>query len=366
VTATAPATNALRALPKVVLHDHLDGGLRPETVVDLAEACGHRLPARTPEDVERWFVEAAATGSLPRFLETFEHTVAVMQTEVALARVAREAVVDLARDGVVYAEIRYAPELHTAGGLALADVAEAVRRGLAEGVSDARSEGLDIEAGALLTAMRHLSASFDVAQLAAETLGRCCVGFDLAGPEVGYPPSRHAAAFAILREAGVPTSIHAGEAAGIDSVAEAIDIGGARRLAHGVRVADDVEWPEWPRGEPRVGAVASRVRDGGIVLEACPTSNVLTGVARSVASNPMTLLRDAGFLVTVNPDDRLMCATSATHESARLVAEAGWTPDDIREANLRAARAIFQPPEVVARIAARVAAGSIAAGAEPR
>jgi adenosine deaminase len=351
----------IRALPKVVLHDHLDGGLRPETILDLAEEAGHQLPESNLQALGDWFVSAASTGSLLDFLETFRHTVACLQTADGLVRVAREAVVDHARDGVIYAEIRYAPELHVVGGLAPQEVVEAVHAGIEEGIEEARHEGHPIRAAALLTAMRQANRSIEVARLALANRDRC-VGFDIAGPEAGFPPSRHVEAFALLRDSLFPVTIHAGEAAGPESIAEAVSLGAARRIGHGLRIVDDIEGIGGD--EPRYGMVASFVRDNRVPLEMCPTSSVQIGAAVSIAQHPITRLRDLGFTVTINPDNRLMCGTTASREMAHLVDEAGWGVADLELASLDAAWAAFQPYEVRQEIADAVFLGFQGVGGE--
>jgi adenosine deaminase len=334
----------LLPLPKIALHDHLDGGLRPATIVELAAAAGHELPTTDSDALGAWFVEAADSGSLVRYLETFAHTVAVMQTSENLARVAREAVVDLAADGCIYAELRYAPEQHLEGGLSLQQVVEAVQAGLDAGVAEAATAGHAIRAAALLTAMRHAERGTEIARLTLDTYGRCCVGFDIAGPEDGFPPSRQAEAFALLRDAHIPTTIHAGEAAGVASISEAVGLGAARRIGHGVRIHEDIAG--FGTSAPTYGRVAAFVRDNQIPLELCPSSNLQTGAAESIAKHPITGLRDLAFAVTINCDNRLMSGTSMTREMALLVDEAGWTLADLELATLTAAWAVFQPYEV--------------------
>lgn len=348
----------IRRLPKVVLHDHLDGGLRASTVVELASAVGWELPETDPDALDAWFVQAASAGSLPRFLKTFDHTVGVLQSAAALHRVAREAVLDHAEDGVVYAEVRYAPEQHQKAGLELQQVVDAVQAGLDDGMAEARDAGTPIRVGALLTAIRQADRSAEIARLALANRGRGCVGFDIAGAEHGFPPSRHADAFQLLRNALFPTTIHAGEADGPSSIAEAVGLGSARRIGHGLRIVEDVRGAP---SSPTFGGTAAFVRDNRIPLELCPTSNVQTGVAPSVAEHPITALRDWGFAVTINPDNRLMCGTSQSREMARLSRESGWTLDHLEAATHTAARAIFQPLEVREEISATVASGFAAA-----
>ena len=342
-------------LPKIVLHDHLDGGLRPATIIELAAEVGHTLPETTPDALGAWFVDAADSGSLVRYLETFDHTIAVMQTEAALRRVTAEAVLDLARDGVIYAELRYAPEQHLRDGLSLQQVVEAVQAGIDKGVATALDEGLSIQAGALLTAMRHADRSVEIAELTLANRGRCCVGFDIAGAEDGFPPSQHAEAFGLLRDNHMAVTIHAGEAAGVASVSEAVGLGAARRLGHGVRISEDIEG--FGTDEPRLGVVSRFVLDNQIPLEVAPSSNLQTGIASTIADHPIHGLRDLGFAVTVNTDNRLMSGTSMGREFSRLVNEGGWTVQDLFEATLTAAWSAFLPYEDRADLADAVIEG---------
>ncbi|MDT0166762.1 adenosine deaminase [Actinotalea sp. AC32] len=330
-------------LPKVLLHDHLDGGVRPSTLLELSDAQGLDLPADDAEGLASWFVTSAAAGSLEAYLATFDRTLAVMQSADALRRIAREAVEDLAADGVVYAEQRYAPELHVAGGLEPQQVVDAVTEGVEEGVAAAAGAGRRIRVAQVLTAMRTGGNAADVARLALENRLRGVLGFDLAGAEAGNPPSRHAAAFRTLRYASFPVTVHAGEAAGAGSVAEALHIAGAIRIGHGVHVIDDVVLGEpteddpWGVEKARFGDIAHWVRDQQVPLEVCPTSNVHTGATPSIAQHPVTALLRLGFAVTVNTDNRLMSGTSLTNELAALVEHAGWTRDDLRDVTLTAA-----------------------------
>ena len=236
-----PATrDQVRQAPKVLLHDHLDGGLRPATIVELAAEIGHELPAADAESLGAGSPTSADSGSLERYLETFDHTVAVMQTAAALTRVARECVEDLAADGVVYAEIRYAPEQHVAAGLSLDEVVAAVQQGFDEGIAAA---GGRIVVRQLLTAMRHQARSMEIAELAVAWRDRGVAGFDIAGAEAGYPPTRHLDAFEYLQRENSHFTIHAGEAFGLPSIWQAIQWCGADRLGHGVRIIDDITVP---------------------------------------------------------------------------------------------------------------------------
>jgi len=330
----------IRRAPKVLLHDHLDGGLRPATIIELAAEIGHELPAADPESLGRWFVEAADSGSLERYLETFDHTVAVMQTAESLRRVARECVEDLAADGVVYAEVRYAPEQHLTGGLTLEEVVEAVQAGFAEGESAAReSAERPIVVRQLLTAMRHQARSREIAELAVAYRDRGVVGFDIAGAEAGYPPTRHLDAFEYLQRENAHFTIHAGEAFGLPSIWEAIQWCGADRLGHGVRIVDDITVAA--DGTATLGRLAAYVRDKRIPLELCPHSNIRTGAAASIAEHPIGLLTRLRFRVTVNTDNRLMSGTSMSHEMGALVEAFGWGLDDLQWVTVNAMKSAF-------------------------
>ena len=327
--------------PKVLLHDHLDGGLRPQTVLDLAAEVGHTLPARDAESLGRWFVESADSGSLERYLETFDHTVAVMQTEAQLRRVARECVLDLAEDGVVYAEVRYAPEQHLSAGLTLEQVVEAVRDGFVEAQAEARADGRPIVVRQLLTAMRHQARSREIAELTVAYRDQGVVGFDIAGAEAGYPPTRHLDAFEYLQRENAHFTIHAGEAFGLPSIWQAIQWCGADRLGHGVRIIDDVG--VGGDGAALLGRLASYVRDKRIPLEMCPSSNIQTGAAASIAEHPIGLLTRLRFRVTVNTDNRLMSGTSMTDEMTKLVDAFGYDMDDLRWFTINAMKSAFLP-----------------------
>src|SRR6476660_968492 len=281
-----PTRDQVHRAPKVLLHDHLDGGLRPQTIVELAAEIGHRLPADDAESLGRWFAESADSGSLVRYLETFDHTVGVMQTGPAIARVARECVEDLAADGVVYAEIRYAPEQHVETGLTLDEVVAAVQQGFDQGVA---ASGGRIVVRQLLTAMRHQARSMEIAELAVAWRDRGVAGFDIAGAEAGYPPTRHLDAFEYLQRENFHFTIHAGEAFGLPSIWEPIQWCGADRIGHGVRLADDITVHDG--GSVELGRLASYVRDKRLPLEMCRGSNVQTGAAPSIAEHPIGLLK---------------------------------------------------------------------------
>ncbi|MCW2848010.1 MAG: Adenine deaminase [Marmoricola sp.] len=345
-TAPSPGLgpDLIRAVPKVLLHDHLDGGLRPATIVDLAAEAGHTLPADDAESLGRWFRESADSGSLVRYLETFDHTVAVMQRADHLTRVARECVEDLAADGVVYAEVRYAPEQHLEGGLTLEEVVRAVQDGFDEGMA-AQTAGPGIVVKQLLTAMRHQARSREIAELAVQHRDDGVVGFDIAGAEAGYPPTRHLDAFEYLQRENAHFTIHAGEAFGLPSIWQAIQWCGADRLGHGVRIIDDISVDDDPStGSGRavhLGRLAQYVRDKRIPLELCPHSNVQTGAAASIAEHPIGLLAELRFRVTVNTDNRLMSGTSMSKEMGALVEAFGWDLSDLRWVTVNAMKSAF-------------------------
>ncbi|RKE19429.1 adenosine deaminase [Streptomyces sp. TLI_171] len=337
-----PTSEQIARAPKVLLHDHLDGGLRPETIVELAADCGYQgLPTTDPKELGVWFREAADSGSLERYLETFAHTCAVMQTREALIRVAADCAEDLAADGVVYAEVRYAPEQHLEAGLSLDEVVEAVNEGFRLGEANARARGRRIRVGTLLTAMRHAARSQEIAELANRHRDRGVVGFDIAGAEAGYPPTRHQAAFDYLKGENNHFTIHAGEAFGLPSIWEALQCCGADRLGHGVRIVDDITVGE--DGRVQLGRLAAYVRDKRIPLEMCPTSNLQTGAAASYAEHPVGLLSRLKFRVTVNTDNRLMSSTSMSREFGHLVEAFGCTLADLEWFTVNAMKSAFLP-----------------------
>lgn len=326
-----PTLEEIRRAPKVLLHDHLDGGLRPETIVDLARESGYTaLPTTDPDNLREWFEEAADSGSLERYLETFDHTVGVMQTRESLVRVAAECAQDLADDGVVYAEVRYAPEQHTTNGLTLDQVVEAVLEGF--------NQVPGIRVGTLLTAMRHKARSMEIAELAVRYRDVGVVGFDIAGAEAGYPPTRHLDAFEYLQRENAHFTIHAGEAFGLPSIWQAIQWCGADRLGHGVRIIDDIS-----ADGKKLGRLAAYVRDKRIPLEMCPTSNLQTGAAASIAEHPIGLLRRLNFRVTVNTDNRLMSGTNVSLEMHKLVEAFDYDWDDLQWFTVNAMKSAFIP-----------------------
>lgn len=339
-------------LPKIALHDHLDGGLRPGTVLEEAAKVGHELPANDAESLGRWFYEAADSGSLERYLETFDHTVAVMQTTEQLRRVAREFVEDQAADGVIHAEARWAPEQHLAGGLRLAEAVAAVRDGLAEGIGAAGAAGHQISARQIITAMRHVpEPSVDIAELAVAYRDDSVCGFDIAGAEAGFPPSRFLESFDYLRRNNFEFTIHAGEAWGPSSIWEAVQLCGASRIGHGVRLVEDL------RADGTLGELAQYVLNRRIPLELCPSSNLQTGVCSRIEDHPFGVLAASGFRVTVNCDNRLMSATTLSREFHLLSEAFGYGIEDLHKFSLNAAKSAFLAHQERLALIGRVNAG---------
>ena len=328
---------AIHRAPKVLLHDHLDGGLRPATVIELAAEAGYRdLPTSDPDELARWFTLGADRKSLELYLEGFRHTVAVMQTPDAIARVAAECVEDLAADGIVYAEVRMAPELLTDGGLTLDDAVQAMLAGLRQG-----AEGRPITVGLIVTAMRQAARSVEIAELAVRHRDQGVVGYDIAGPEAGYPPTRHLDAFHLIARENFHFTIHAGEGFGLPSIWEALQWCGAERLGHGVRIVEDITTR--PDGRVVLGRLAAYVRDRRVPLEMCPTSNVHTGAVNSIEEHPIDLLRRLRFRVTVNTDNRLMSGITLSSEFSTLAAAHGLDLDDLEWLTLNAMKSAFWP-----------------------
>ena len=296
-----------RALPKAVLHDHLDGGVRVSTILELADERGYAdLPASTEEDLAAWFHQGRS-GSLERYLEAFEYTVAVMSSQDAIRRVAYETGIDLAADGVVYAEVRFGPSLHMIHGLSREAVIEAALDGF-----DAAQRETGIVLYGITCALRHETDSEEVVRAAIPYLAQGMVAFDLAGPEVGFPADDHVAACRLARDAGLGLTIHAGEADTANSIWRAVARCGATRIGHGVRIADETDFDGTRITE--LGPLARRIRDHRIPLEVAPTSNLHTSAFPSTAEHPFGALYRSGFNVSINTDNRLMSGITMTHE----------------------------------------------------
>ncbi len=360
-----PCLERIRLAPKVLLHDHLDGGLRPETIIELAGETGYNaLPSHDPDRLEAWMRRGADRKDLALYLETFTHTVGVTQTADSTVRVARECAEDLAADGVVYAEVRFAPELHGRRGLTLDDAIEAVLAGFSQG-----SAGTGLVIRAICAAMRHRDRSLEVAEAAVRWRDRGVVAFDIAGPEDGHPPDAHLAAFQYCHRQNFHVTVHAGEASGARSIWKALQFCGAERLGHGIRIVEDIVTGDGgvsgsgdtgvgdviraggergasvtgDGGGHSLGRLAHYVRDRRIPLEVCPTSNINTGVAASLAEHPIDLLVGLGFRVTVNTDNRLMSGVSVSSELAALCDAFGYGWSHLRRFAVDAMKSSFLP-----------------------
>src|SRR5579863_8798478 len=327
----------LRALPKVLLHEHLDGVLRPQTIIDLArEAKYTKLPTEDPQALAEWFYRGANTGSLAEYLKGFSQTIAVMQTEEALERVAYEQAEDLKRDGVVYFETRFAPVFHTKKGLTHQRVVTAVLKGLERGKKD-----FGISSGLLICAMRNMNISLEMAELAVDFRARGVVGFDLAGEEGGYPPKKHVDAFHYIQRENFNITIHAGEGYGKESIWQAIQYCGAHRIGHGTRLIDDIAVVDGKA--VKLGDLAQYVLDKRIPLEICLLSNVHTGATASLAEHPFKILYQEKFRVTLNTDNRLMSNTTMTKEFAAAAETFGLTMSDFEKITINAMKSAFLP-----------------------
>ena len=359
----------LRAAPKVLLHDHLDGGLRPATIVELARDVRYAgLPTMDPADLARWFHASAASGSLPLYLRGFAHTIAVMQTAEAIERVAYECGLDLARDGVVYAEIRYAPVFHTQRGLTLEGVVEAVARGFERAEREGR-----IVLRQIVAAMRDRTDSLEMAELAVAFRERGVVGFDIAGEEAGHPPKAHLDAFQLCRRENFSITIHAGEAFGPPSIWQALQYCGAHRIGHGVRLVEDMAIADAGVGAPgreatvvKLGPLAQYIKDKRIPLELCPTSNVDTGAVATLADHPIRHFLVEHFRVTVNTDNRLMSDITLSEEFRRLSAAFHLGLGDVERLSINAMKSAFiDYDERVALIYGRIKPGFAKLRGEP-
>jgi adenosine deaminase len=327
----------LESLPKVLLHEHLDGVVRPKTVIELAKSEDyHRLPTEDPAALAKWFHHGANHGSLPKYLEGFVHTIAVMQTEEALERVAYEQAEDLSKDGVVYFETRFAPIFHTQKGLTHQQVVAAVLRGLERGHKD-----FGITSGLIICAMRNMDVSLEMAELAVDFRQRGVVGFDLAGEEGGFPPKKHVEAFHYIQRENFNITIHAGEGFGKESIWQAIQYCGAHRIGHGTRLIDDMAVVDG--NVVRLGDLAQYVLDKRIPLEICLISNVHTGAAHSLAEHPFGIFFREKFRVTLNTDNRLMSDTSMTKEFEAARDTFGLSLDDFEKITINAMKSAFLP-----------------------
>ena len=326
----------IRRIPKVELHDHLDGGLRPSTVIDLAGKYDVSVPSRDPVELAAWFERGCKLKSLTLYLETFAVTTAVMQTEEALTRVAYEAVLDWHAENIVYGEIRFAPVLHTERGLSPDRIVKAVLDGLEQG---RRETG--VQYGLILCAMRSQSPniSLDIAKLAVAYRDRGVVGFDLAGDEKGNPPKGHLEAFQYIRNKNFNLTIHAGEAFGLDSIWQAIQVCGAQRIGHGTRLVDDMSL-DGMRIE-KMGDLAHFVQDKRIPLEMCISSNIGTGAAKSFGTHPFIVFFRNHFRVLLCTDNRLMSNTNLSNEMQIAAENFGLTLKDLERISVNSMKSAF-------------------------
>jgi adenosine deaminase len=327
----------LKSLPKVLLHEHLDGAMRPLTVIELARVAGYgQLPTEDPEELAHWFHQGANQGSLPKYLEGFAHTIAVLQSEEALEQAAYEQAEDLSRDGVVYFETRFAPIFHTRLGLTQQQVVAAVLKGLERGRKD-----FGISSGLILCAMRNMDVSLEMAELAVDFRERGVVGFDLAGEEGGYPPKKHVDAFHYIQRQNFNITIHAGEGFGKESIWQAIQYCGAHRIGHGTRLVDDIAVMDGKA--VKLGDLAQYVLDKRIPLEICLLSNVHTGATRSLDEHPFKVLYREKFRVTLNTDNRLMSDTTMTKEFEAARDAFGLAIEDFEKITINAMKSAFLP-----------------------
>ena len=327
----------LKSLPKVLLHEHLDGVLRPATVIELADAAGYaELPTKDPEALANWFHQGANQGSLGKYLQGFKHTIAVTQTEEALERVAYEQAEDLAKDGVVYYETRFAPLFHTTKGLTHQQIVAAVLKGMARGRQD-----FGMQSGLIICAMRNMNVSLEMAELAVDFRARGVVGFDLAGEEGGYPPKKHVDAFHYIQRENFNITVHAGEGYGKESIWQAIQYCGAHRIGHGTHLIDDIAVADGKA--VKLGDLAQYVLDKRIPLEICLLSNVHTGATPSLEQHPFKIFYQEKFRVTLNTDNRLMSNTSMTREFEAAQDTFGLTIDDFEKITVNAMKSAFLP-----------------------
>ncbi len=354
---------SITELPKVSLHDHLDGGLRPQTIIELGDANGLDLPETDAAALADWFAEKSDSGSLVEYLKTFDITTAVMQDREGLTRVAREFVEDLGADGVVYGEIRWAPEQHLSKGLSLDETVEAVQDGIEEGIASVKRSGHRIRIGQLVSAMRHADRGLEIAELAVRHRNNGVVGFDIAGAEAGFPAGNLRDAFDYLARHYLPATVHAGEADGLESIRGALFDGRALRLGHGVRLAEDitVDRSDDENIYVELGRLSQWVKDREIALELSPSSNLQTGAIAQwgddLIDHPFDLFYQLGFRVTVNTDNRLMSRTSLSRELALLAETFDYDITDLEVFQLNAAAAAFLPIEDREELADQISSG---------
>jgi adenosine deaminase len=327
----------VQTLPKVLLHEHLDGSLRPQTIIELAKKAKYpKLPTDDPHALAEWFHRGANQGDLVRYLEGFTHTIAVTQTREALERAAYEQVEDLSKDGVVYFETRFAPVFHTKKGLTHQHVVSAVLKGLERGRKD-----FGLPSGLIICAMRNMNVSLEMAELAVDFRDHGVVGFDLAGEEGGYPPKKHIEAFHYMQRENFSITVHAGEGYGKESIWQAIQYCGAHRIGHGTRLIDDIDVADGKT--VKLGYLAQYVLDKRIPLEICLLSNFHTGATLNLAEHPFKIFYQERFRVFLNTDNRLMSNTTMTTEFQVAADTFGLTLDDFEKITINAMKSAFIP-----------------------
>lgn len=328
----------LKTIPKVLLHDHLDGGLRPQTIIELADEMKYKkLPTKDPAELAEWFHRGANKGNLVEYLQGFEHTTAVMQTKEALTRIAYEMMEDMKNDGVVYVETRFAPVFHTNKGLYLEDTVKAVLEGLEMGKRD-----FGVGYGLILCGMRNMKNTLEIAELAVNFRRDGVVGFDLAGEEGGYPPKKHVEAFQFIQRSNFNITIHAGEAFGKESIWQAIQWCGAHRIGHATRLIEDIVLDN-DGNVVAFGDLAQYVLDKRIPLEVCLLSNVHTGAVDKIENHPFGIFYREKFRVTLNTDDRLMSDTTMTKEFMTAVKYFNLNFDDFEKITINSMKSAFIP-----------------------
>ena len=328
----------LRSVPKVLLYDHLDGGLRPQTIVEIAKDVKYnRLPTKDAGELGKWFHRGANKGNLVEYLQGFEHTCAVMQTKESLERVAYEMMEDMKNDGVCYVETRFAPVFHTSKGLYHEDIVSSVLNGLEKGKRD-----FGVGFGLILCGMRNMKNTLEIAELAVNFKNQGVVGFDLAGEEGGYPPKKHIDAFQFIQRANFNITIHAGEAFGKESIWQAIQWCGAHRIGHATHLREDFIFDN--KGNiAGFGDLAQYVLDKRIPLEICLLSNVHTGAVDKIENHPFGILFKEKFRVTLNTDDRLMSDTTMTKEFTTAIDYFNLNLDDVEKITINSMKSAFIP-----------------------
>jgi adenosine deaminase len=324
-------------IPKVLLHDHLDGGLRPETIIDLAKQIHYTsLPSEDPDILKKWFFDNANSGSLPEYLKGFDHTIALMKTPEALERVAYEMMEDMKNENIVYVETRFAPIFHVTPKFHYHEVVNSVLKGLEKGKRD-----FGVDYGLILCAMRNMEISQEIAELAIDFRERGVVGFDLAGEEGGYPPKKHVDAFHYIQRENFSITIHAGEGFGKESIWQAIQWCGAHRIGHATRLIEDMAIND---GKViKMGTLAQYILDKRIPLEICLSSNLHTGVVKNLYEHPFGILFKERFRVTLNTDNRLMSNTSLAKEYKLATLTFNLTFDDLEKMTINAMKSAFIP-----------------------